>query len=244
MLNYRPLFEEVFGKGSFDINFPPQTEQICHTPGGAAKFAGSATPIPLSPEDRTKSNQVYDHWGQSLDGYEQSVQVSAFSSKFDAFLKGTYTLTADEMAGFKLFDGKANCNSCHLDGRGTTLKSGQTDTSSAATVNPLFTCFGSANEGLPLNPRDAFYIRPSRIPTGSLPILRLRLQRFGTRDFPQKRVRFRPQPERELETIRTNCRRPNASVYGAQCGVDTAPMPHHRSPRALLPEGVLSQRLH
>jgi len=24
-------------------------------------------------------------------------------------------------------------------------------------VNPLFTCFGSANEGLPLNPRDAFY---------------------------------------------------------------------------------------
>jgi hypothetical protein len=24
-------------------------------------------------------------------------------------------------------------------------------------VNPLFTCFGSANEGLPLNPRVAFY---------------------------------------------------------------------------------------
>jgi cytochrome c peroxidase len=24
-------------------------------------------------------------------------------------------------------------------------------------VNPLFTCFGSANEGVPLNPRDAFY---------------------------------------------------------------------------------------
>jgi len=24
-------------------------------------------------------------------------------------------------------------------------------------VNPLFTCFGSANEGLPLNPRNAFY---------------------------------------------------------------------------------------
>jgi cytochrome c peroxidase len=24
-------------------------------------------------------------------------------------------------------------------------------------VKPLFTCFGSANEGLPLNPRNAFY---------------------------------------------------------------------------------------
>ena len=154
---YRPLFEEVWGKGSLDIDFPPETEQICATPGGAAIFGGNTTPIPLTPTDRTHANTVYDHWGQSEDAYEQSVQVSAFSSKFDAFLKGTTTLTADEMAGFELFNGKGNCNSCHLDGRGTTLKSGQTDTSTAATVNPLFTCFGSANEGVPLNPRDAFY---------------------------------------------------------------------------------------
>ena len=154
---YRPLFEQVWGKGSFDIKFPPETERICDTPGGAATFAGSATPIPLTPENRTRANIVFDHWGQSIDAYEQSLQVSAFSSKFDAFLKGSYKLTADEMTGLKLFDGKGNCNSCHLDGRGTTLKRGQTDTGAAATVNPLFTCFGSANEGLPLNPRDAIY---------------------------------------------------------------------------------------
>jgi cytochrome c peroxidase len=154
---YRPLFEEVWGRGSLDIDFPPETEQICATPGGAAIFGGNTTPIPLTPIDRTHANTVYDHWGQSEDAYEQSVQVSAFSSKFDAFLKGTTTLTADEMAGFELFNGKGNCNSCHVDGRGTTLKSGQTDTSTAALVNPLFTCFGSANEGVPLNPRDAFY---------------------------------------------------------------------------------------
>jgi cytochrome c peroxidase len=61
------------------------------------------------------------------------------------------------MAGLKLFDGKANCNSCHFDGRGTTLKPTQTDTSTTANVNPLFTCFGSANLGVPLNPRDAIY---------------------------------------------------------------------------------------
>ena len=154
---YRPLFEQVWGKGSFDIKFPPETERICDTPGGAAVFGGSTTPIPLSPEDRTRANTVYDHWGQSIDSYEQSLQVSAFSSEFDAFLKGDYKLTADEMAGLKLFDGKGNCNSCHLDGRGTTLKSGQTDTGAVAAVTPLFTCFGSANEGLPLNPRDAIY---------------------------------------------------------------------------------------
>src|SRR5258708_21054765 len=120
---YRPLFEEVWGAGSFDIKFLRETEKICETPGGAAVFGGSTTPITLSPTDRTRANTVYDHWAQSIDSYEQSVQVSPFSSKFDAFLAGKYTLTADEMAGFQLFNGKGNCNSCHLDGRGTTLKS-------------------------------------------------------------------------------------------------------------------------
>src|ERR1700744_3196096 len=154
---YRPLFEMTWGEGSFDIKFPPQTARICATPGGASLFGGNTTPVPLSAANRTHANIVYDPWAQSIDSYEQSVQVSAFSSKFDAFLAGKYTLTADEMAGFKLFNGKGNCNSCHLDGRGTTLKSDQTDTSSPVMVNPLFTCFGSANEGVPLNPRDAFY---------------------------------------------------------------------------------------
>src|ERR1700681_1024213 len=66
---YRPLFEEVWGKGSLDINFPHDTAQICDTPGGASTFNGSATPIQLTAEDRTKANDVYRHWGQSLDSY-------------------------------------------------------------------------------------------------------------------------------------------------------------------------------
>ncbi len=155
---YRPLFELVWGKDSFDINFPHDTADICAKPGGA--FGADTTPVKLSAADRTKSNNVYDHWGQSIDAYEQSVQVSAFSSKFDAYLKGKYTLTADEKAGYDLFRGKGNCNSCHLDGRSTapapTAPSSE-DTGVAASANPLFTCFGSANEGLPLNPRDAIY---------------------------------------------------------------------------------------
>jgi len=167
---YRPLFEQVWGRGSFNIKFPSDTEQICATPGGAAVFGGSATPIRLSPEDRTHANRVYDNWGQSISFYERSKEVSPFTSKFDAFLASPTTtpLTPDEMAGYMLFRGKAACNTCHVDGRGSTQTPGTgfdhvpatttgTDTSHAATVNPLFTCFGSANEGLPLNPRDAFY---------------------------------------------------------------------------------------
>jgi cytochrome c peroxidase len=84
---YRPLFETVWGV-DFDINFPGNTEQICDTPGGAAVFGGSATPIQLSPQDRTKANNIYDHWGQSISKYERSNRLSPFTSKFDAFLKG------------------------------------------------------------------------------------------------------------------------------------------------------------
>jgi cytochrome c peroxidase len=155
---YRPLFELVWGAGSLDIHFPGNTEAICATPGGAAAFGGDTTPVRLNREGRLKANEAYNHWAQSISAYEQSVQVSSFTSKFDAMLAGTYTFTADEMAGYNLFKGKGNCNSCHVDGRGTTLMPGQVDTSTTATANPpLFTCFGSANEGVPLNPRNAFY---------------------------------------------------------------------------------------
>jgi cytochrome c peroxidase len=159
---YRPLFETVWGAGSLNINFPNNAENICSTPGGAAMFGTNTMPLTLTAADRTKANNVFDHWGQSIDQYEASPDLSAFSSKFDGFLAPAtssthYSFTADEMAGYLLFNGKGNCNSCHLDGRGTTLLPSQHDTSTAADVTPKFTCFGTANEGLPLNPRDAFY---------------------------------------------------------------------------------------
>src|SRR6516225_6775691 len=83
---YRQLFELVWGV-DFDIRFPANTAEICAIPNGAAKFGGSATPIALSPTDRTKATNIYDHWGQSLSFLERSVDVSPFNSKFDWFLK-------------------------------------------------------------------------------------------------------------------------------------------------------------
>ena len=157
---YRPLFEEVWGAGSFDITWPSDIASICATPIGATQFNGSATPVDLSPSDRTRSNADYDHWAQSLSAYERSLSVSPFTSKFDAYLDGNYTLTPDEAAGYALFNGKGNCNSCHLDGRSTapspTAPSAE-DTGTTADTAPVFTCFASANLGLPKNPSDAFY---------------------------------------------------------------------------------------
>jgi cytochrome c peroxidase len=120
-------------------------------------YNGSTTPVQLSPSDRTKANNIYNHWAQSISFYERSTNVSAFTSKFDAFLAGNYTMTSDEAAGYALFNGKGNCNSCHLDGVSTTLTSSQSDTGTDNATRPLFTCFGYANEGLPLNPRIALF---------------------------------------------------------------------------------------
>jgi cytochrome c peroxidase len=161
---YKSFFEKIWGD-ELDIKFPANTKEICETPGGAKKFGTDTMPIKLSPADRARANDVFDHWAQSLDQYEASPDVSAFSSKFDAYLHGDTTLSADEMAGYNLFRGKANCNSCHLDGRSTAptppppegAAPNSSDNGAAASSRPLFTCFGSANLGVPLNPRDAIY---------------------------------------------------------------------------------------
>jgi cytochrome c peroxidase len=155
---YRTLFEQVWGAGSLEIKFPHNTEQICATPGGAAIFGTDTTPIKLNLEDRTLANRVYDNWGQSISFFEDSPNVSPYTSKVDANINGLYTYTADEAASVTLFRGKGNCNSCHLDGQTTLLTPGQTDTGTYATnARPVFTCFGYSNLGLPLNPRDAFF---------------------------------------------------------------------------------------
>jgi cytochrome c peroxidase len=149
---YRPLFEQVWGV-DFDINWPSNVEQTCSTPEGAFP---TATPVALSATDRTKANNIYDHWGQSISFLESSNDISPFTSKVDARAAGTYTATPTEAAAIALFGGKADCNSCHLDGLSST-RNGGTDTGTPVDTQPLFTCFGYSNLGLPLNPRDSIF---------------------------------------------------------------------------------------
>jgi cytochrome c peroxidase len=147
---YKFFFEQVFGAGSLNITWPSDVAQVCSTPKGAAVFAGNPTPLKLSTEDRTRANQAYDEFGQAIAAYEASPDVSPFTSKFDYYLAGKATLTPEELAGYDLFRGKGNCNSCHLDGRSSTVLGG-TDTGAATNVAPLFTDTTYNNLGLPKN---------------------------------------------------------------------------------------------
>jgi cytochrome c peroxidase len=134
------------------------------------------------------------------------------------------------MAGYNLFKGKANCNSCHLDGRSTTLTAGQTDTGATGSTRPLFTCFGYANEGLPLNPRVALFYQTTpdrfgftRNPAG-----------FGYRDLglgtflrsarnPNSQwVRFAPASDGQMQTSTAR----NVAMTPPQCPTTEAPGPY------------------
>jgi cytochrome c peroxidase len=153
---YRFFFEVVFGTGSFQITWPSNVETVCSTPKGAAVLGGNAAPLQLSTSDRTLANKDFDEFGQSIAAYESSDSVSPFTSKFDYFLAGKATLTAQEQNGYDLFGGKGSCNTCHLDGRSSTQLGGS-DTGQAASLQPLFTDTTYNNLGLPKNVKLPWY---------------------------------------------------------------------------------------
>ena len=154
--NYKFFFEEVFGVGSLELNWPSDVQTICSTPAGAAVLGGNSTPLQLSPTDRTLANKDFDEFAQAIAAYESSDSVSPFTSKFDYYLAGKATLTTQELNGYELFRGKGSCNTCHLDGRSSTQLGGS-DTGQAASVQPLFTDTTYNNIGLPKNVKLPWY---------------------------------------------------------------------------------------
>src|SRR5258708_3933376 len=142
---YATLIETIWGAQSFAISWPPNVATVCATPGPPP--ANDPLPVHLSTVDRGQSNATYDHMTMSMASYESSPDVSAFSSKFDAFLAGNADLSAAELHGYELFNGKAHCNQCHLSGTAVNTPNTQV----AADVAPLFTAFTANNIGLPQN---------------------------------------------------------------------------------------------
>jgi cytochrome c peroxidase len=153
---YKFFFEQVFGVGSLELHWPSDVQQICSTPAGAAVLAGNPTPLQLSPTDRTLANKDFDEFAQAIAAYEGSDSVSPFTSKFDYYLAGKATLTTQELNGYELFRGKGSCNTCHLDGRSSTLLGGS-DSGQAASLQPLFTDTTYNNLGLPKNVKLPWY---------------------------------------------------------------------------------------
>ncbi len=123
---YRALFESVWGPQAFVIAWPTDVEQVCDRPGPA-----------------TAGDPTFDQMAQSIAGYEASAEVTSFTSKFDAVLAKKAQFSPQEQAGYDLFRGKAQCNTCPRDG--------------GPGEAPLFTDFTASNIGTPANPRLPYY---------------------------------------------------------------------------------------
>lgn len=125
--DYPVSFEDVWGAGACDINWPANVETACETEGST---------VALSAADRAKSDMAYGQIGLSIAAYEDSHEVNAFTSKFDQAKNGRTKLNKQEQLGFALFKGKGNCRLCHL----------------SMDKRPLFTDFTFDNLGIPQNP--------------------------------------------------------------------------------------------
>jgi cytochrome c peroxidase len=96
-------------------------------------------PVSYDTADEVVAN--YARIGLAIAAYENSAEVNAFSSKYDAYLEGKAVLTEQEAWGLELFEGKAMCSACHpSEGKGA-----------------LFTDFSYDNLGVPKNPENPFY---------------------------------------------------------------------------------------
>jgi cytochrome c peroxidase len=126
---YAPQYRGVWGDGISTISFPADVESLCRQEG---------VTILLSSEDRDKVEMEFNNIAISIAAYENSPEVNRFSSKFDASRCRTSDLTREEQAGLELFEGKAQCSSCHANtGR-----------------NTAFTDFTYDNLGVPQNPEN------------------------------------------------------------------------------------------
>ena len=83
--------------------------------------------------------------GKAIAAYESSGEFSRFTAKYDFVLAGMTELTDLERRGLELFNNKAKCARCHTSDPFTTEE--------GKPIPPLFTNFGYANIGIPVNPR-------------------------------------------------------------------------------------------
>lgn len=125
---YAGLYREVWGGAIDAISFPEDADARCGIEG---------TTLALAAEDRERVRIEYDRIARSISAFEASPAVTAFSSKFDAWVRGEAQFNRQELMGFRLFQGPGRCAVCHTLG-------GQ---------HP-FTDFGYHNLGTPANPEN------------------------------------------------------------------------------------------
>lgn len=133
---------------------PPLNATEMHNPDKAA-FVAKVAGRPYAEEVKALYGQdifqqverAYAALSEATSAFERTHEVSPFSSKYDAYLKGTAALAAQERRGLTLFNGRAGCAACHP----------------SEGPRALFTDFTFDNIGVPKNPANLFYTMPPSV---------------------------------------------------------------------------------
>jgi cytochrome c peroxidase len=110
--HYRASYERVFGAMPDLSRMPPAAGPVQGT-------AAAATWKSMPDADRDAVTQVFVNIGKAMAAYERRIQPGP--SRFDQYVAALTTsgrapagiLSDDEVAGLRLFTGKANCTQCH-----------------------------------------------------------------------------------------------------------------------------------
>lgn len=107
--HYRDRYEAVFGPTPPVRHLPPRAGPV---PDAAASAAWGK----FAPEDRKQVNIVFVNIGKAIEAFERTLQPTA--TRFDAWVESdTFPepgkLDATEIAGLRLFVGRAGCINCH-----------------------------------------------------------------------------------------------------------------------------------
>lgn len=98
------------------------------------------------------TNTAFNNISEAIASFEKSPYVNPFTSKYDYYLKGQATLTAQELRGLNLFNdtSKGKCANCHISEPDPEIG------------YALFTDFTYDNIGIPKNPDNPYYSIPNK----------------------------------------------------------------------------------
>jgi cytochrome c peroxidase len=111
--NFNERYQRIFGP-------LPDLSAVPKRAGPLGPDAEKAAWASMNPDQQDGVNRVFSNLGKAIAAFERSIVPE--ETRFDRFAKaladgkepeGDATFTAEEIAGLKLFIGKANCSTCH-----------------------------------------------------------------------------------------------------------------------------------
>lgn len=130
--HYRRQYERLFGSLPEFSDFRRFPLRASPMSDGPARRAWAA----MAARDRDAVDRVYSNFGKSIEAYERTLKVNP--TRFDNYIAGLIgggsraSLSSPEIAGLRLFIGKARCATCHN--------------------GPMLSDEGFANTGVPARP--------------------------------------------------------------------------------------------